>query len=437
MLNRILLIAKRDYLQIVASKAYLFGLILLPLLLGGGFLMVSLMNRTGPKEQRVAIIDRTGVSTSAVIQAWQEATRSEQRNPAGVPRNLPRFAFEEVKPEPDRASQLLALSNRVRAGELFLILDIPSSAIHGAPDAKGDPVRYYSNATGLDQTVFSLPDAVNNGLRRVRLAQLGVDERRVPELLREVPLQPMNLLAKDPATGKIAPAEKRNPIQAGVVPFFMVYLLVMVVLFGSAPQLGAVAEDKMQRVFEMLLSSASSFELMAGKVLAALGASGTTSTVYILGGLAVLIGMAMFGLAPLHVLPWFFVYLIADVAMLAAAAVAIGSACGSPQDAQHLAWILFLPTFVPMLLVTNLMQQPNGPLAVAMSFFPPFTPIVMLMRQALPTGVPWWQPWVALMGVIVWGVAVVWAAGRVFRIGILSQGKAPRIAELAQWVVRD
>jgi ABC-2 type transport system permease protein len=437
MLNRILLIAQRDYLQIVQSKGYLFGLILLPLLIGGGFLMVSTMIRAAPKEQRVAIIDRTGVAAASISQAWQEATQREQRNPAGVQRALPRFAFEEVKPEADQPSQLLALSGRVRTGELYLILDIPASAIGGAQDSQGEPVRYYSNTTGLDQTVFSLPAALNTGLRRVRLAQLGVDSAKVPEVLREVTLQPMNLLVKDPATGKIAPSEKRNPIQAGVVPFFMVYLLVMVVLFGSAPQLGAVAEDKMQRVFEMLLSSASSFELMAGKVLAGLGASLTTSTVYILGGLAVLIGMAMFGLAPLHVLPWFFAYLIADVAMLAAVAVALGSSCGSPQDAQHLAWVLFLPTIIPMIMATNLMQQPNGTLAVAMSFFPPFTPIVMLMRQALPTGVPWWQPWVALVGVILWAIALIWAAGRVFRIGILSQGKAPKLTELARWVIRD
>jgi ABC-2 type transport system permease protein len=437
-LNRILLIAKRDYLQIVQSRAYLVGLILLPLLVGGGFLAVTLTNRGSAKDQRVVIIDRTGVSTPAVIQAWEESTRKAAiANPTTGLRTMPRFIFEEVKPEPDRAGQLLALSDRVRNGELFLVMDIPSSALRPADDPQQEPVRYYSNATGLDQSIFSLPAAVNDGLRRVRLAQLGVDQARVPGVLREVPLQSMNLLARDPETGKIAQGEKRNPIQAGVVPFFLVYLLIMVVLFGSAPQLGAIAEDKMQRVFEMLLTSASSFELMMGKVLAALGASLTSSTLYILAGMLALAGMAMFGLAPLHVLPWFFVYLIADVAMLSAVGVALGSSCGTPQDAQHLAFVLFIPTLIPMFMIASIMQQPNGVFATAMSFVPPFTPVIMLMRQALPNGVPWWQPWVGLVGVILWAVAVVWAAARIFRIGILSQGKAPKLSELAQWVVRD
>jgi len=82
------------------------------------------------------------------------------------------------------------------------------------------------------------------------------------------------------------------------------------------------------------------------------------------------------------------------------------------------------------------MQAPNGCLAVVMSFIPPFTPVLMLLRQALPGGVPWWQPWLGLLGVIAYALASVWAAARIFRIGILSQGKTPKIAELAQWVLR-
>jgi ABC-2 type transport system permease protein len=192
----------------------------------------------------------------------------------------------------------------------------------------------------------------------------------------------------------------------------------------------------MQRVFEMLLTSASPFDLMMGKVLASTGASFTTSVLYILAGLLVLAGMTMFGLAPLHLIPWFFVYLIAGVALLSALGAALGSACATPQDAQHLAFLLFIPIFIPLIMVATLVQQPNGSLAIAMSFIPPFTPVVMLLRQSMPAGVPWWQPWLGLVGVIAWGFAVVWAGARIFRIGILAQGKTPKLAELAQWVVR-
>lgn len=436
-MNKILLIAKRDYLQIVQSKAYLMGLVLFPVLIGGGFLTVALMNRGNAREQRIAIVDRTGVSAPAVIQAWEESRReAAAADPTSGLRAMPRFTFEIVQPEPDQSAQLITLSDRIRRGELFLVLDIPASALSPGDVSKPESVRYYTNSTGLDQSLFSLTGAVNNGVRRVRLAQAGVDDRRIPAVLREVRLVSMNLVAKKPVTGKIAQGEKRNPVQTFVVPFFLVYLLAIIALVGSAPNLGGVAEDKMQRVFEMLLTSASPFDLMMGKVLASLGTSLTSSVLYIVMGLLVLAGMAMFGVAPVHLLPWFFVYLIADVALLSALGAALGSACATPADAQHLAFLLFVPILIPLLMVASLVQQPNGALAVTMSFIPPFTPVVMLLRQAMPGGVPWWQPWLGLVGVIVWGLAVVWTGARIFRIGILSQGKTPKLAELAQWVAR-
>jgi ABC-2 type transport system permease protein len=373
-----------------------------------------------------------------VIQACEEASRKPIRNaPNGLRgfQPLQRYIFEEVKPEADEAAQLLSLSNRIRTGELFLVLDISADALLPPAGAKKDLVHYYTNSSGLNQLTLWLPGAVNDGLRRVRLAQLGVDPARVPDALRDVDVVSVNLVTKDPATGKIVQGEKRNPIELAL-PTFLVVLLVMIALMGAAPNLGAVAEDKTQRVFEMLLVSASPFELMMGKVLASLGSSLTSSAVYIAGGLMALAGLASFGLAPLHLLPWFFVYLIADVVILAAVGVAIGSACGSPQDAQHLAFILVLPVMVPMFMLAPVMRQPNGALSTALSFIPLFTPVIMLLRQSLPGGVPWWQPWVGLAGVTVLAFAVVWAAARIFRIGILSQGKAPKLAELARWVVR-
>ncbi|MGA2880228.1 MAG: ABC transporter permease [Bryobacteraceae bacterium] len=437
-MRRTLLIAKRDYLQIVRTKAYIVGLILLPLLFGGGFLLIPLANRGNARDLRIAVLDRTGVSAAAVIQSAEEANRRALANAPFGSQGAPRYSFEEVKPEPDQDAQLLSLSDRVRNGELFLVLDISPEALRPSGDSKQELVRYYTNSGGIvDQQSFWLPGAVNDGLRRVRLTQAGVDPARVPGVLGDVAVVSMNLVSKDPATGNIVQGHKKNPIQTGAVPFFLVFLLYIIAIFGSAPNLGAVAQDKMQRVYEMLLSSASSFELMMGKVLAAVGASLTSSTVYIIGGLLALAGMAMFGIAPLHLIPWFFVYVVADVVMLAALGVALGSACATPQDAQQFAFLLILPIMIPMFVLTPVMQQPNGGLAVAMSFIPPFTPVVMLLRQALPGGVPWWQPWLGLVGVVAWAVVMIWVAARIFRIGILSQGKTPQFAELAQWVMRD
>ncbi|HEY6340009.1 MAG TPA: ABC transporter permease [Bryobacteraceae bacterium] len=435
MLHRILLIAKRDYVQAVLSKAYLVGLIFVPLLIGGGFLVTSLANRSKSQDQRIAVIDHTGVSSGAVIQAAEEATRRATNSTGGVQLG-PRFVFEAVEPAPDERAQLLALCDQIRRGELFLIVDIGADAVRVPAQSKRDLVHYYTGAGVLNQLNLWLPTAVNSGLRRVRLEQMGVDPGRIPGILDDVDVVSMNLLTKDPVTGDIQQENKKSAAQAGAIPFFLVILMVMVVMVGAAPHLGAIAEDKMQRVYEMLLSSISPFELMMGKVVASLGASLTSSLFYITGGLLVLAGMALFGLAPLNLLPWFFAYLIAEVAMISAFSAALGSACNTPQDAQQLVILLILPIMLPIFLMNPVMQQPNGGFATTLSFIPPFTPVLMLLRQALPGGIPWWQPWLGLAGVIACAIGVIWAAARIFRIGILAQGKVPKVAELAQWVLR-
>jgi ABC-2 type transport system permease protein len=433
-LRRILLIAKRDYLQAVTSKGFIIGLIIFPLFMGGGFFLVGLMNRGNTKEQRVAIVDHTGVSAAAVIQAGDSAARQNRAAPGSSFNGSPGFTFEEVKPETDEDAQLLSLCDQIRSGRLSMVLEISADALQPSRDPKQPAVRYYTNSAGFDATNVLVSNAANEGLRGVRLAQLKLDPAQIAEALRDVPIASMSLVKKDPATGKIVPGEKKGPVPAGVVPYFFVILLIMVVMAGAAPNLGVIAEDKMQRVFEMLLASATPFDLMAGKVLASLGASLTSSAFYVVGGLAVMAGMAALQLAPLSLLPWFFAYLVVDVVMLAAWSAALGSAAATPQDAQQMAFLLILPIMAPIFLMAPIIQQPNGTMSMVMSFFPPFTPVVMLLRQALPGGVPWWQPWVGLAGAIAFALLVTWAASRIFRIGILAQGKTPKLPELLHWV---
>jgi ABC-2 type transport system permease protein len=87
-------------------------------------------------------------------------------------------------------------------------------------------------------------------------------------------------------------------------------------------------------------------------------------------------------------------------------------------------------------MIGPILQSPNGGMATAMSFFPPFTPLIMLLRQGMPGGVPAWQPWVGLVGTAVGVIAISWIAARIFRVAILFQGKPPDLGELAKWAIR-
>jgi len=444
MYNRILLIAKRDYLAAIKSKPFLFGLIVTPVLAGSGFIGLAVM-KAKPEiaDRRIAVVDHTGIVTKALVETVQAKNAKDIFDNKTGRQTEPRCVVESVVPnDADPTAQRLALSGRVRRHEIFAFLEIGRDALH-APESK-DPeklspafrVDYYSNAAGIDETRGWLSGPVNDAVRRTRLAQLGIDPARFSEALAPATMQSMSLLARDAKTGQVQEAHKKGELEGFIVPFAMMMLLAIMVLMSSAPMLGAVADDKQQRVFEMLLGSATPWELMMGKMLSAVALTMTSSILYVAAALFVLQSMAMMGMAPFSVLPWFFVYMVADVLVISSLAIAVGSACASPNDAQHLAMLVMAPTLIPLFLLAPIIQSPNGAMSTVMSFLPPFTPLIMLMRQAMPGGVPVWQPWVALVGVIAWTLLTTWAAARIFRIGILVQGKTAKISEMARWAIK-
>jgi len=447
-LRRILLIAKRDYLISIRTKTFIIGLIMAPLLFGGGFLGIALMNaKPDIADRHVAILDRTGQVAALVIQAAEEKNKKELFNKKTGKQESPRYFFEIVTGGGSPDAQRLQLSDRVRSGDLYAFLEIGPDVLHPGEEVEGqDPaslekaarrqVGFYTNASVINDERSWLSDAVDAGLRRVRLGQIGVDQKNFHDLLVSVPVEPMSLVVRDEATGRIGAAVKKNEAADFGVPFTVMLLLGMIVMMGASPMLTSVAEDKSNRVFEMLLGSATPFELMMGKVLAAIGRSVTSSIFYVAGGTFVLYGLAIAGLVPLSLYPWFYVYLLADLMFLCAFAAALGASCSSPQDAQQLAIILLMPVLIPYFLFMPIMSQPNGAMATTLSLFPPFTPMLMLLRQAMPQGVPAWQPWVGLAGTLTCTLALTWAAARIFRVAILMQGKAPKAADLLRWAVR-
>ncbi|MGI8989582.1 MAG: ABC transporter permease [Bryobacteraceae bacterium] len=440
-MRKILLIAKRDYLASIRTKAFLFGLVVAPVLFGGSFIGIALMkNKPDIRDKRIAIVDRTGAAAASVIEAVRERNEQDLFDKTKGRQTMPRYRFENVPPADENpGAQLLALSDRVRRGDLSGFIEIGARALQprktAAESSIDDGISWYANESGFGEARHWLAAPLNDGLRRVRLAKLGVDPSHFEDVLGSVPVESMSLVSRDAKTGRISEARKKGQVETFAIPFGLMMLLAMIVMLTSAPMLPGIAEDKMQRVFEMLLASATPFELIAGKIAAAVGRSLTSSVLYIGAGVLVMNSMAMMGLLPFQLLPWFVIYLVAEVTMLCAFASALGAACGSPQDAQSLGVVLMTPVMIPLFLMMPVLQQPNSAFATVLSLLPPFTPLLMLMRQALPGGVPAWQPWVGLAGIAIGTAAIAWVAARIFRVAILLQGKPPNMAELARWAV--
>ena len=444
--HKVVTIAKRDYIATVRTKAFVFGLVVAPVLFGGGSLAMSLM-KTKPdlKDRHIAIVDHSGVVADALVNAAKEKNERELFDQKTHQQMVPQYVFEVIPPDGNAKEQLFALSDRVRHKELAAVVEIGKDALQPQNTAAYDPfgssektdpdkrVSYYTNAGGIDELRTWLSGPINDGVRLARLAQLGVDIQRNHGLMATVPIEGLSLVERDAKTGALTEARKRSDVEGFLVPFAVAMVLAMIVMIGSAPMLQNVTQDKSQRVVETLLGAATPFELMAGKVMGAVGVSVTSSFLYVVAGVLVVNALGIAGLLPLSIIPWFYVYLLADVVMLCAFAAALGACCSTPQDAQNLAVVLLMPCLIPMFALVTVLRQPNGMMATVMSLIPPFTPILMLLRQANAEGVPGWQPWAGLVGVMAFAGVTVWAASRIFRVAILMQGKPPKLAEMAHW----
>ena len=444
--RKVITIAKRDYIATVRTKAFVFGLVIAPVIFGGGSIAMSLFKgKADLRERHIAIVDRTGIVADGLVTAAKEKNEREMFEKKTHQQIAPRYIFEVIPPSTDTQEQLLALSDRVRRKDLVAFVEIGKDALlpqkpqdinpFGSSE-KTDPntrASYYAKTGGIDELRGWLGGPINDGVRMARLAKLGVDVQAHKGLMASVPMEGLSLVERDARTGHVSQAQKRNEVEGFLVPFAVAMVLAMIVMVGSAPMLQNVTQDKSQRVVETLLGAATPFELMAGKVLGSVGVSVTSSLLYVIAGVLVVNALGIAGLLPLGIIPWFYLYLLADVVMLCAFAAALGACCSTPQDAQNLAVVLLMPCLLPMFMLVTVLRQPNGVFATVVSLIPPFTPVLMLLRQANAEGVPGWQPWAGLVGVILFATAAVWAASRIFRVAILMQGKPPRLAEMARW----
>ena len=116
---------------------------------------------------------------------------------------------------------------------------------------------------------------------------------------------------------------------------------------------------------------------------------------------------------------------------------AIGAACSEIRDAQGLMTPVMLMVIIPMLCMGPVIKNPSSMFSQLISLFPPATPLLMFVRIAVPPGPPLWEILLGVVLSVAFAIGCVWAAGKVFRIGILSQGQPASFRNLVQWVISE
>lgn len=411
-MRKVLVIAWREFFETVKTRAFLLSAVLMPAIIivlmftSGRLATFAQSERVGP---RVVVVRSEDPAVLEGLRArfvqWAEANPNRE------------FVLEPASwDEPDPA-----LEDRLRSGAVYAHLAVPADAI------SADGVVRLARRDQQLEAGEALTRMLQGAVEDVRL------QRTEPPLARETLTQvtrPVALERLDARTGEAQAADGFSAVLGPFVAMFVVYIGIMGISWGL---LTSLLEEKSSRIVEVLLSAVSPTQLMSGKILGMVGVGvlmlGIWGAVALLGALVRGQGVPLTGLK----LAYIAAYFVPGFLFMAATLAAVGAACNTLKEAQSLTSPLSLLNIVPILLWLPISQYPDSTLSVGLSFLVPVTPFVMVLRLYANPDLPLWQI-IATQAVLWIGVVLmVWAAGRVFRVGILMYGKQPTLAEIVRW----
>ena len=405
-MNKTLLIFKHEFRTLVRRTGFVIMTVAFPLLglllIGGSELFSGITGGEPgePTEVTIGYVDDANLITADI--------------------QLPYFTFEEFA--------------TVEAANKALVDGDVAEYIYISPD-------YVQNAVVARFTVsreLETPGDRYDAIRNFVLRNLLGPETEPSVIDRAV--YPLNLsnVVIDPATG--LPADTQGGFSQFILPYIFSILLIMSIFTSSGYLLQGLAEEKENRVMEILLSSVSSRELITGKVLG-LGAAGLLQMAVwlvsarfladmasanfsdILGSIEVSVTFVLLGLA----------YFILGYLMFAVIMAAAGSIGSNARESQQMATVFTLLAVSPMWFMVFLIENPNHIVSVILTLFPLTAPITTIVRIGI-TDVPAWQiaASMGLMALTIVGLLLL--AAKIFRTFLLMYGKTPKLGEMIRMI---
>ena len=433
-MRKILIVAQTEFATLVRSKAFIASVLLLPVMM---VLSVGLTRATkkvsDDKDRTFAIVDYTGVLAQplvAVARMFDPGSAFGGLRPGGPATS--RFIPVEVSASTRQPDELrLELSDRVRKGELFAFVEFPANVLDPGGEAR---IQYYSDHPSYANLPTWLTAIANGVIINERFRRASIDRALVARLTKQASVENNGLFNRD-ASGRVKAAETVDNARAFGVPAAVVFLMFITIMSSGPALLNSVIEEKMSRISEVLMGSLTPFELMAGKLLGSVSVSIVLSALYVAGGLA---GAQYWGgyasAITFHLLAWFFIFLVMSILMFGSVFIAVGAACSDLKDSQGMMTPVMMLLMIPMFLCVPILRAPDGTMATVLSLVPTAAPFLMMLRISLAPGPPGWQ--IALSAALMAATTVVaiWAAAKIFRTGMLMQGKTATLTEMVRWV---
>lgn len=446
--SRIWTVASREFRTTVLTKGFIFGAIVFPLAMFAIIAVIPLLisNTPVPVSGTIIVADEDGSVAKAMAVAFDKFREERQTDAAPslddavkASKNRDEESLEEFERIADGPrsvdvqvvrkpldADLAPVREQVQRGEMLALVEIPAVLL--TPDPPQDvEIGLLVPTQSPPKTTSLFSRIARQATVTARVERAGMDLAKARALVRQPGAETARMT--DEGTQAKEVTEMRFLIPGG----FM--MLMWIAAFTSANQLlTTTIEEKSSKVIEVLLSATSPLELLAGKILGQSLVSLLMLSTYGAAGIAGLAFMTMLDIVPLSSLILFLVWFLLAYFMVGSIMAAVGSAVSDLREAQSLVQPAMIVVMIPLILWLPITENPTGWLATIASFVPPAGPFVMVLRTtAAVEPIPSWQVFAALIVNGLATIGLVWVASRIFRVGVLMQGKPPTPRELLRW----
>jgi len=411
-MKKIFEISKWEFLEKVRTKAFILSLIITPalvILISIGGTLISSTEEESTK--MIGILDPSMSYYYPLLQNLQNYT-IEKGKPAYIVLNLNQTTNSLEQNIKDADSEVI--ENKL-SGYVLIQKFSPDSI----------SVEYRSKSVGNFKDVQRVEDAIEEVRIDLSLSKLGVN----PDLLKSS-LKKINISEITIKEG--SKAHKADFITEFLSSIIFIMLLLMMIIYSGQMLVRSLVEEKSNRLIEILVSSCSPEELLAGKILGLSALGLFQMLIWASIGIA-LAGSAMIPSSAFSNAAIMLVYFILGFLFYTALFVGIGSIVTTEQEAQQITSYLSLMLVLPIAISASAISNPDSVLVQVLSYIPFTLPAIMLLKiNVIDVPTP---EIITTVGIMILSIYItIIAASKIFRIGILSYGKKPGLKELISWI---
>ncbi len=409
--NNTLLIAKREYLERVRTKAFIITTLLIPALMGGGILFSVIKSKATKAASHIAVIAPDADFALDLQDELEHGKNSAMK-------------VDIISPPDKDTRQTVVDQTADKQIDGFLWIDIKD----------GQPKATYTSVANAD---ISTTGTIDSALRSVVMRQ-GLKHRGLAAGDIKTMMEPIEVETDTIKNGEVSKSDTMTAFFGAYILFFLMYMAVMLHGMNVAR---SIIEEKTSRVFEVMLATVRPQEMMMGKLFG-VGAVGLTQIAIWITAAVLLSSpsiVSAMGAGSLHVhfsagqIVAFIGYFILGFLLYSGIAAAIGAMVNSEQELQQFNLLIAMPLAICMFVLGPVISNPNSTFSRVMSLIPTCTPLLMYLRISI-SNVPWYDIAlsIVLMVATIW--VVMWFTARIYRVGILMYGKRPNLPEILRWL---